>query len=76
MRRRERGTFIQNHLDVGAEQALDLHRALGREEFLVPVDMRGEPHAFLGDLAQLGERHDLEAAGIGQDRARPLHEFV
>ena len=28
------------------------------------------------DLAQLRERHDLEAAGIGQDRMRPVHERV
>ena len=27
--RRVSGTFIENHLDVGAEQALDLHGAFG-----------------------------------------------
>ena len=40
------------------------------------VDMRPEGHALLVDLAQLGERHHLEAAGIGQDRPRPVHELM
>ena len=30
----------------------------------------------LVELAQLRQRHDLEAAGIGEDRARPAHEAV
>ena len=33
------------------------------------VEMRAERHAVLVELAQLGQRHHLEAAGIGQDRA-------
>ncbi len=28
------------------------------------------------DRAQLGQRHDLEPAGIGEDRAVPVHETV
>ena len=28
------------------------------------------------DLAQLGEAHDLEAAGVREDRAVPAHEAV
>ena len=40
------------------------------------VDMRAEAHAFFRDLAQLRQRHHLEAAGIGEDRAVPRHEFV
>ena len=32
------------------------------------VDMRAEGDAALRDLAQLRERHHLEAAGIGEDR--------
>ena len=38
--------------------------------------MRAERHAALVELAECGKRHDLEAAGIGQDRAVPVHEFV
>ena len=40
------------------------------------VDMRLEGHAALVELAQLGERHDLEAAGIGEDRPGPVHEVM
>ena len=38
--------------------------------------MRAEGDAVFGQLAQLGQRHDLKAAAIGQDRAGPAHEFV
>ena len=38
--------------------------------------MRGERHALFLDLAQLCERKHLKAAGIGQDRTVPGHEFV
>ena len=40
------------------------------------VDMRLEDDAALVELAQLGEAHHLEAAGIGEDRMRPVHEPV
>ena len=40
------------------------------------VDMRGEMHAVLGDLAQAAEAVHLEAAGVGEDRALVLHEVV
>ena len=40
------------------------------------VDMRLEGDARLVDLAQLRQRHDLEAAGVGEDRERPVHEAV
>src|SRR5579872_4804003 len=32
--------------------------------------------AALVKLPQLGERHDLEAAGISENWMRPVHEFV
>jgi hypothetical protein len=38
--------------------------------------MRAKGHALVLDLAQLRERHDLEATGIGQNGARPAHECV
>lgn len=38
--------------------------------------MRAECHAFLVELAQLRERHDLKTAGIGQDRAFPAAELM
>ena len=35
-----------------------------------------ELDALLADLAQLGERKDLKAAAVGEDRAVPGHEAV
>ena len=35
-----------------------------------------EGDAILVEFAQAGERHHLEAAGIGQDRAGPIHHLV
>ena len=41
-----------------------------------PVDMRAESHALFVELAQLRQRHDLETAGIRQDRPRPAGKIV
>ena len=38
--------------------------------------MRAERDALIAELAQLRQRHDLEPAGIGEDRVRPVHEAV
>ena len=38
--------------------------------------MRLEGDALFGDFAQGGEGEDLEAAGIGEDRAVPILEGV
>ncbi len=35
-----------------------------------------EGHALLVELAQAGERHDLEAAAVGEDRLFPADEIV
>ena len=59
-----------------AEQALDLHRALGRQHVARAVDVRGKAHALLAHLADLRQRHDLEAARVGEDRPFPAHEGV
>ena len=40
------------------------------------VEMGAEHHAVLVELAQAGERHHLEAAGVGEDRMRPADESV
>ena len=40
------------------------------------IDMRAERHALLRYRAELAERHDLIAAGIGEDRAVPSHEAM
>ena len=68
--------FVELHLDIGAEKPLDFHRALGRQLIFAPVDMRLEDRTLLGDPAQLGQRHDLEAAGVGEDRIGPVGETM
>ena len=75
-RGRQPQAFVELHGNVGAEQRLDLDRAFGRELVHGAVEMRAEHHVLLGQLAQARQRHHLEAAGIGEDRARPVHEGV
>ncbi len=41
-----------------------------------PFEMRLESDAFFGDAAQVGQAENLEAAGIGEDRAGPGHEAM
>ena len=75
-RARQLHAFVELHLDVGAEQALDFHRALRGQFVARPVDMRLEGRALFADLPQLGEAHHLKAARVGQDRMGPVHEPV
>ena len=69
-------TFVEGHADIRAEIRLNLHTFLRPHKDLMPVDVRGEIDALLLDLPQAGERKDLEAAGIGQNRFIPCHELV
>jgi hypothetical protein len=55
---------------------LDFDRALRREAMGGAVDMRLEGDAVRVELPQGGERHDLEAAAVGEDRAGPIHHAV
>ena len=68
--------LVELHRDVAVQHRLDLHADLGREEELVAVDGRREPHALLADLAHLAERPDLEAAAVGEHRPAPALEAV
>jgi len=74
--RREGGAFVEGHGDVGIQPVLDLHRPFGAQMVARPVMVRLEGDAGFVELAQLGKAHHLEAAGIGQDRPRPVHEAV
>ena len=76
MCRGKRRAFVEHHLDVGAKQALHLDGALRREQMRCAVDMRLEGHAVLLDTAELRQRHDLIAAGVGKDWPVPAHEAV
>ena len=75
-RRRERRALVEGHHDVGAEQPLDLHAALGAQVMERAVDVAAEGDPLLGELPELGQAHHLEAARIGQDRPLPVHEAV
>ena len=73
---RQLEAFVELHLDVGAELALNLDRPLGREHVARAVEVRLELGSLLGDAADLGEAHDLEPARVGEDRPVPAHEPV
>ena len=75
-RRVRRRTLVERHRDVAAQQRLDLHRAFGRQPLLGAVEVRAEGRAVLVDGAALAQAEDLEAARVGEDRARPGHEAV
>ena len=55
--------------DVGTDDALDVHHALGGEDVLRTVDVGSKLAALLRELADAREGEDLEAAGVGEDRA-------
>ena len=38
--------------------------------------MRFEHHSFVRDLVHVAQTHDLETAGISEDRTLPAHEVV
>ena len=40
------------------------------------IEVRTEPHAFVGNFAQLTQAENLEAARIGKHSARPTHETM
>ena len=48
----------------------------GVQKCLAPSRMRAELHAVVGELERVGEAEDLEAAGVGEDGAVPVHERV
>ena len=68
--------LVERHHDVATEGELDVHGRFRREQVRVAVQVRLEQDAFVGHLAEIAEAEDLEAAGIGQDGARPGHETV
>jgi len=63
------GALVEGHGDVGAKGDLHVHGVLGGEKWLLPVQVRAETDALVGDLAELAEREDLKAAGI-REQAR------
>src|SRR4051812_41610001 len=66
--------LVECHDDVRTEGNLDLHRTLGAEEVRRSVNMRAKGYAFFGQLAQLTQGENLEAAGVRKHAAVPGHE--
>ena len=75
-RRGERRAFVKGHGDVRIQRMLDLHGPFGGQMVLAAVQMGLEGDTAFIDGAQLGQTHHLKAAGIGQDRPRPVHEAM
>ena len=71
-----RRTLVERHDDVGTDDALDVHHALGGEDVLRTVDVGSKLAALLRELADAREGEDLEAAGVGEDRAVPTVEAM
>ncbi len=61
---------------VASSKMLDFDRARRRQAMRRAVQVRLERDAVRVELSQFGQRHDLEAAGVGQDRAGPVHEAM
>jgi hypothetical protein len=68
--------LIQHHHDVGADELLGLDAAFRTQSNDGLVQIAFEFRMFLGQGAAAGKRKDLESAGIGQHRSRPVHEAV
>src|SRR5712691_8605233 len=71
-----RRALVEAHQHVRAELPLHLHRALRGEQVPAPVEVAAEEGPLVRDLALLGQRVDLEAARVGEDRSGPAHEAV
>jgi hypothetical protein len=68
--------LIERHDDVGAQADLSGHGTLRTEEVRGAIEVRTKRHALVGNLAQVVQAENLEAAGIGEDGSRPRHEAV
>ena len=71
-----RGAFIEGHNDVCADNSLNINGFLRRKKMFGAVDMALESHAVLLYFSPMGERINLVAAAVGQNRAIPAVEFV
>src|SRR6202043_4267799 len=75
-RRRSFDAFVQHHDDIRAQSDLNFKGFLRREKMLGAVEVRAKRDAVVRNFAQIAEAENLEAAGVGENRARPRHETV
>jgi hypothetical protein len=71
---RQPHAFVELHRDVRAQQPLHLDGSLRRQLMACAIDVGPKGHRAFAQLAQLRQRHHLEAAGIGEHRAVPAGE--
>ena len=71
-----RRALVEYHRDVRAEVLLNLDGSFGREFERGAVDVASELRPVVGDLHLPREAEHLEPAGVGEDRAVPVHELV
>jgi hypothetical protein len=70
------GALVKSHADVRAQRDLHIDGMLGSKEVRTAVEVRAEAHAVIGDFAQLIERENLEAPGVGKQGVWPTDESV
>ena len=76
LRRRVGRALVEDHDDVRAQGPLHRHGLLRPQEDRAAIDGGPELDPRFGDSAHGPQTEDLEAAGVGQDRPRPVHEAV
>ncbi len=69
-------TLIEGHNNVCPDDALDVHHVFWRKRVFRTINMALKGDTFLFDLPPMGERINLIAAAVGQDRALPSIETV
>ena len=70
------GALVESHDNVGAESDLNVDGVLGRKKVRAPIEMRAKADTVVRNFSERAEGENLEAAGVGEDGARPAHEFV
>jgi hypothetical protein len=68
--------IVEDHGDVGAEFALDLHGFFGPKKQERAIEMRAEFDAVRFYFSNGREAEDLEAPAVGEDREGPIDEVV
>ena len=68
--------IVEDHGDVGAEFALNLHGFFGAEEEEGAIEVRAEFDSVRFDFADGCQAEDLKAAAVGEDGQRPVDKFV
>ena len=69
-------TFVESHRDIRAEIGLDAHTFFRSHKQKPSVNMRIERNTLFPDFSEFGQRKDLKASAVRQDRSVPTHKSV